>query len=101
GMLDGQAFPATRAIIDIGMHFELEIPKDNPFGFRPGQRGAPGLGWEVLRVHCRLKGEELRFELNRYLGCPGQAPSYKVGERMWLSAGGGGRGGGGGPLAPP
>ncbi len=26
----------------------------------------------------------LRFELNRYLGWPGQAPSYKLGERLWL-----------------
>ena len=28
----------------------------------------------------------LRFEVNRYLGWPGQAPSYKVGERIWLDA---------------
>jgi uncharacterized protein (DUF885 family) len=28
----------------------------------------------------------LKFELNRYLGWPGQAPSYKVGERIWLAA---------------
>jgi uncharacterized protein (DUF885 family) len=30
--------------------------------------------------------ENLRFELNRYLGWPGQAPSYKLGERIWLQA---------------
>jgi uncharacterized protein (DUF885 family) len=28
----------------------------------------------------------LTFEVNRYLGWPGQAPSYKVGERIWLDA---------------
>jgi uncharacterized protein (DUF885 family) len=26
------------------------------------------------------------FEVNRYLGWPAQAPSYKVGERIWLQA---------------
>jgi uncharacterized protein (DUF885 family) len=28
----------------------------------------------------------IRREVNRYLGWPGQAPSYKVGERIWLEA---------------
>ena len=86
GMLDGQAFRAARVIVDIGMHLELEIPKDNPFDFHPGERWTPELGWEFLRAHCRVPDEMLRFELNRYLGWPGQAPSYKVGERIWLQA---------------
>jgi uncharacterized protein (DUF885 family) len=33
-----------------------------------------------------VQDDVLRFELNRYLGWPGQAPSYKVGERIWLQA---------------
>ena len=86
GMLDGQAFRAARVIVDIGMHLELEIPRDNPFGFHPGERWTPELGWEFLRAHCRVPDENLRFELNRYLGWPGQAPAYKVGERIWLQA---------------
>ncbi|WP_345636679.1 DUF885 domain-containing protein [Rugosimonospora acidiphila] len=86
GMLDSQAFRASRVIVDIGMHLELEIPADNPFGFHPGERWTPELGWEFLRAHCRVPEENLRFELNRYLGWPGQAPSYKVGERFWLTA---------------
>ncbi|MEV4197994.1 DUF885 domain-containing protein [Micromonospora globbae] len=86
GMLDAQAFRAARVIVDIGMHLELEIPRDNPFGFHPGERWTPELGWEFLRAHCRIPDENLRFELNRYLGWPGQAPSYKVGERIWLQA---------------
>jgi uncharacterized protein (DUF885 family) len=86
GMLDGQSMRAARVIVDIGMHLELEIPRDNPFGFRPGERWTPELGWEFLRAHCRMPDEFLRFELSRYLGWPGQAPSYKVGERIWLQA---------------
>jgi uncharacterized protein (DUF885 family) len=86
GMLDGQAFRAARVIVDMGMHLELEIPRDNPFGFRPGERWTPEVGWEFMRAHCRVPEENLRFELNRYLGWPGQAPSYKLGERIWLQA---------------
>lgn len=84
GMLDAQSFRATRVIIDIGMHLELEIPRGT--GFHEGERWTPELGWEFLRSHCRMEDEFLRFELLRYLGWPGQAPSYKVGERMWRAA---------------
>ena len=86
GMLDGQALRASRVIVDIGMHLELEIPRDNPFGFHPGERWTPELGWEFLRAHSRMNDEVLRFEWKRYLGWPGQAPSYKIGERIWLQA---------------
>jgi uncharacterized protein (DUF885 family) len=86
GMLDGQSLRATRVIVDIGMHLELEIPRDNPFGFHPGERWTPELGWEFLRAHSRMTDEVLRFEWKRYLGWPGQAPSYKIGERIWLQA---------------
>jgi uncharacterized protein (DUF885 family) len=86
GMLDGQGFRAARVIIDIGMHLELEIPRDNPFGFHPGERWTPDLGLEFMRQHCRMEDAFIRFEVNRYLGWPGQAPSYKVGERIWLQA---------------
>ena len=27
--------------------------------------------------------EHLRFELDRYLGWPGQAPPYAIGQRIW------------------
>ena len=86
GMLDGQGFRAARVIVDIGMHLELEIPRDNPFGFHPGETWTPDLGLEFMRQHCRMEDAFIRFEVNRYLGWPGQAPSYKVGERIWLQA---------------
>jgi uncharacterized protein (DUF885 family) len=86
GLLDSQCFRSCRVIVDIGMHLELMIPRDNPVGFHPGERWTPELGWEFLRAHCRVPDEILRFELNRYLGWPGQAPAYKIGERFWLQA---------------
>ena len=86
GMLDAQGFRAARVIVDIGMHLELEVPRDNPFGWRPGERWTADLGFEFLRAHCRMETEFLQAELNRYLGWPGQAPAYKVGERIWLQA---------------
>ena len=92
GMLDSQAFRAARVVVDIGMHLELTIPDNNLLdadgsgSFHVGERFTPELGWEFMRAHCSTPDENLRFELNRYLGWPGQAPSYKVGERIWLQA---------------
>jgi uncharacterized protein (DUF885 family) len=84
GMLDAQSFRAARVVIDIGMHLGLEIPAGT--GFHDGETWTPELGLEFLRAHCLMPDEFLRFELDRYLGWPGQAPSYKVGERIWLKA---------------
>jgi uncharacterized protein (DUF885 family) len=86
GMLDAQAFRAIRVIIDIGMHLQLQIPKMNPWQFRPGERWTPDAGFEFMMQNCSTDEPTLRFELDRYLGWPGQAPSYKVGERIWLEA---------------
>ena len=86
GMLDAQAFRTIRVIIDIGMHLQLQIPKINPWRFRPGQRWSPDAGFEFMMNNCSTDEPTLRFELDRYLGWPGQAPAYKVGERIWLEA---------------
>lgn len=86
GMLDAQALRAIRVIIDIGMHLQLEIPAPNRWDFRPGERWTPEAGFEFLTMNLATNEPSLRFELDRYLGWPGQAPSYKVGERMWMQA---------------
>ncbi len=86
GMLDSQGLRAARVIVDLGMHLQLQIPRDNPFGFHPGERWTPELGLEFMRQHSRDEDARIVFEVNRYLGWPGQAPSYKVGERIWLQA---------------
>ena len=85
GMLDAQAFRTARVIVDIGEHLQLRVP-ENGYGWRVGETWTPDLVWEFMRAHSNERDETLRFEVNRYLGWPGQAPSYKVGERLWLEA---------------
>jgi uncharacterized protein (DUF885 family) len=83
GMLDAQLFRAARVVIDIGMHLELEIPAGT--GFHEGERWTPELGLEFLLDRTISDPAHARDEIDRYLGWPGQAPSYKVGERVWLA----------------
>jgi uncharacterized protein (DUF885 family) len=84
GMLDGQLLRASRVVVDLGVHLELAIPAGT--GWHEGETWNAELAWEFLRSRVHMEEEMLRFELNRYLGWPGQAPSYKLGERIWLQA---------------
>jgi uncharacterized protein (DUF885 family) len=84
GMLDAHLFRAARVIVDIGMHLELEIPAGS--GFHPGERWTPELGLEFMLTRTITDADHVHDEIDRYLGWPGQAPSYKLGERLWLSA---------------
>ena len=84
GMLDMQMMSAANVALDIGVHLELEIPKGT--GWREGERWTAGTAWEFLQAHSSWDEKRLRFELHRYLGWPGQVPSYKLGERVWLQA---------------
>ncbi|MGV8885207.1 MAG: DUF885 domain-containing protein [Microbacteriaceae bacterium] len=76
GMLDGQRMRAARVVLDIGVHLEKTLPDgsgpwtgDYAFGF--------------MAKNVNMSPEFVRFEVNRYLGWPGQAPSYKIGQRIW------------------
>jgi uncharacterized protein (DUF885 family) len=85
GFLDAQAFRAARVVLDIGAHLGLPIPH-NALGFHPGETWTPELMQELLRTHTLLEEAYIVDEVNRYLGWPGQAISYKVGEKVWLEA---------------
>jgi len=84
GMLNENLFRAARVIIDIGMHLELAIPRGT--GFHEGERWTPELGLEFMLTRTITERELVVDEVDRYLGWPGQAPAYKLGERLWLSA---------------
>jgi uncharacterized protein (DUF885 family) len=76
GMLDGQRMRAARVVLDIGVHLEKQRPDGN----------GPWTGdyaFDFMGRNVNMAPEFVRFEVNRYLGWPGQAPSYKVGQRIW------------------
>ncbi|WP_053388132.1 DUF885 domain-containing protein [Leucobacter japonicus] len=75
GMLDGQRMRAARVVLDIGVHL--------------GKRRPDGGVWDgeyafgFLADNVNMNDGFVRFEVLRYLGWAGQAPSYKVGQRIW------------------
>ncbi|MER7673414.1 DUF885 domain-containing protein [Kitasatospora sp. NPDC096128] len=82
GYLDKQMLRIIRVIVDLGMHLELVIPADA--GFHPGERWTPELATAFMAAHHGSELPRRSSEIDRYLGWPGQAIGYKLGERVWL-----------------
>lgn len=78
GYLSSQALRAARVVVDIGMHLSLPGPDGKPWNAESA--------FELLRDSALLDEVSARSEVDRYLGLPGQAISYKVGERVWMRA---------------
>lgn len=76
GYLAGQALRAARVVVDIGMHC--------------GYKDSNGKEWnaqsalDLLINNAMMAPDFAKSEIERYLGWPGQAISYKVGERYWM-----------------
>jgi uncharacterized protein (DUF885 family) len=83
GYLENQMLRAVRVIIDIGMHLRMRIPAG--VAFHPGEEWTPALAQEFLIKHSGMTEAFNVSEIIRYLGIPGQAISYKLGERGWLT----------------
>jgi uncharacterized protein (DUF885 family) len=85
GMLIGQMLRAARVVVDIGVHLQLPIPPDPALDMgQAGERWSYERMLAFLTEQVRLPADEAQSEVVRYLGWPGQAISYKVGERAWL-----------------
>jgi len=76
GMLDGQRMRAARVVLDIGVHL--------------GKQNLDGTGvWDFdyaldfMGKNVNMSAQFVNFEVHRYFGWPGQAPSYKIGQRIW------------------
>ncbi|NKX53374.1 DUF885 domain-containing protein [Arthrobacter mobilis] len=78
GMLDAQRMRAARVVFDIGVHLQLPMPARWGTG-----TWTPEKGYGFLRRNIAISEAQLKFEFTRYLGWPGQAPSYKLGQRLW------------------
>ncbi len=83
GYLDAQLMRAIRVIVDIGMHLRLPVAADWAPG--AGQAWTPELALEFFDSHSGRGRAFADSEIVRYLGAPGQAISYKLGERAWLA----------------
>ncbi len=76
GVADAQRFRAARVVLDIGIHLKKRIPGSS-------RVWDAEYAEDFLAANTAMDASFRQFELNRYLGWPGQAPSYKVGQRLW------------------
>ena len=76
GMLDGQRMRAARVVLDLGVHLgkpKLDGTEAWDFDY----------ALDFMSKNVNMSPEFVRFEVTRYFGWPGQAPSYKIGQRIW------------------
>ena len=78
GYLSAQALRAARIVVDIGMHLGYTDSEGNVWNAESSRK--------LLNEQALLDAAHSRSETDRYLGWPGQAISYKVGERVWMQA---------------
>lgn len=76
GMLDGQRMRAARVVLDLSVH--LGKPRLDGTGTWDFDYAV-----EFMSENVNMSPEFINFEVHRYFGWPGQAPSYKIGQRIW------------------
>lgn len=80
GVLDAQLWRAARIVIDLGLHTDRPIPVGNDW--TRSRRWTPELAAQLLSEIAGTDRATAAFEVDRYLGWPGQALSFKVGARL-------------------
>ena len=67
---------AARVVLDIGVHLgkpRLDGTGEWDFDY----------AFDFMKSNVNMNEPFVRFEVNRYFGWPGQAPSYKIGQRIF------------------
>jgi len=82
GLLASQLFRSTRVVVDIGCHLELTIPDHAPL--HEGEVWTYETAVDYIEQVAYQPHDVAVSEVLRYLGWPGQAITYKVGEREIL-----------------
>lgn len=83
GLLLGQIWRSVRIVADIGLHTGRAIP---PNALVAAGEWTPELARRMLVDLALVEPTLAGFEVDRYLGWPGQALAFKVGARLWLEA---------------
>ena len=83
GLLLGQIWRSVRIVADIGLHTGWAVP---PNGLAADETWSPELARRMLVDLALVEPHLAEFEVDRYLGWPGQALAFKVGARLWNDA---------------
>ena len=78
GQLDSEQMRAVRVVIDVGLHCGFDAPAEVGGGAWTWDKA-----WDFFTRHVSVDDGVAHFEVMRYFGWPGQASSYKIGQRVW------------------
>jgi uncharacterized protein (DUF885 family) len=84
GLLAAQMLRACRIVLDLGIHLGYPIPAGQPF--HPGEAWSFETAVELLERYAILGANYASDEVVRYMGWPGQAISYRFGERFLIDS---------------
>ena len=83
GVIFARLWRACRVVIDIGLHLEKSIPGNAGLQVT---KWSPDVAVTMLQQVAEVDPQTARFEVDRYLGWPGQALAFSVGALLWRDA---------------
>lgn len=84
GVYGAQLWRAARIVIDLGLHLGYPIPRGN--GLTSATSWDPQTAARFLADVAGTDPVTAAWEVDRYLGWPGQALAFKVGAKLWTDA---------------